>query len=333
MELEKRHSSAIPYVKPFLCQGVRLCPMGRKPSFCILSSKPCHASFSCITLTILTILTRHGNSALIAPAVDAITELLSRGGESEHRKLMEAEIFNVTLSFHQNPSHRDLSLKLLYDIISHLCNAIILNEGLAKQLLDLFESVLNILVHPKFSFLYFSDPDTHLSQVLCQSLAADPRVLGSPTFPRLLPMLASPDRMRNPFVSRLVRQWAPDMVSRLIQARQVNIILKMFKYACSLLNFPRSLMISIFSAGDPTVTKAYLQEIRNNAIDASEEEKDILVDELQFVPALGNYLKSRDVALRRISSEIVEILSNGSAFRSGRIMEEGIGSSLAWVAV
>ena len=91
--------------------------------------------------------------------------------------------------------------------------------------------------------------------------------------------------------------------------------------------------MSTFSAGDPTATKAYLQEIRNNAIDASEEEKNLLVDELQFVPALGNYLKSRDVVLRRISSEIVEILSNGSAFRSGRIMEEGIGSSLAWVAV
>jgi hypothetical protein len=92
-------------------------------------------------------------------------------------------------------------------------------------------------------------------------------------------------------------------------------------------------MASFSSAGDPTVTKVYLQEIRNNAIDAREEEKDLLVDELQFVPALGSYLKSRDATLRRISSEIVEILSNGSAFRSGRIMEEGIGSSLAWVAV
>ena len=92
-------------------------------------------------------------------------------------------------------------------------------------------------------------------------------------------------------------------------------------------------MISFSSARDSTVSKAYLQEIRNNAIDATEEEKDLLVDEPQFVPALGNYLKSPDVMLRRISSEIVEILSNGSAFRSGRIMEEGIGSSLAWVAV
>lgn len=229
MNHENRHSPAIPYVKLFLCQGLRLCPMGRKPSFCILSGKPCHSAFSCITLTILT---RHGKPALIAPAVGAITELLSKGGESEHRKLMEAEIFNVALTFHQNPSQRDLSLKLLYDIISHLCNAIILHEGLAKQLLDLFGSVLNILVHRKCSFLYSSDPDTHLSQLLCQSLT-DPRVLGSSTFPKLLPMLASPDRMRNPFVSRLVRQWAPDMVSRLIKVRQVNIILKMFKYACS----------------------------------------------------------------------------------------------------
>lgn len=92
-------------------------------------------------------------------------------------------------------------------------------------------------------------------------------------------------------------------------------------------------MISFSSAKEPTVTRAYLEEIRNNVIDATEDEKDLLVDELQFVPALGNYLKSRDVTLRRISSEIVEILSNNSAFRSGRIMEEGMGSSLAWVAV
>ena len=97
--------------------------------------------------------------------------------------------------------------------------------------------------------------------------------------------------------------------------------------------FPRLLMMSFSSAGDLTVTKVYLQEIRNNAINASEEEKASLVDELQFVPALGNYLKGHDVILRRISSEIVEILSNGSAFRSGRITKEGIGSSLAWVAV
>ena len=89
----------------------------------------------------------------------------------------------------------------------------------------------------------------------------------------------------------------------------------------------------ISSAKDQSVTRAYLEAIRNNAIEATEEEKNLLVDEPQFVPVLGNYLKSRDVTLRRISSEIVEVLSNNSAFRSGRIMEEGMGSSLAWVAV
>ena len=92
-------------------------------------------------------------------------------------------------------------------------------------------------------------------------------------------------------------------------------------------------MMSFSSTREPTVTRAYLEEIRNNAIDGTEEEKNLLVDEHEFVPILGDYLKSRDGTLRRISSEIVEVLSNNSAFRSGRIMEEGIGSSLAWVAV
>ena len=205
-----------------------MCPMAKKPCFCILSSKPCYSTLLRITLTILI---RQGNSALVAPAVDAITELLSKGSDYEHRKLLEAGIFNVALTFHQIPSQRDLSLKLLYYIISHLSHVIILKEGLAKQLLDLFESVLNVLAYHKFSFPYCSDPDTRLSQVLCQSLYPDTRVLGSSTFPTLLPMLASADRMRNPSVSRLLRQWAPDMVSRLLEVRQVDIILKVFKYA------------------------------------------------------------------------------------------------------
>ena len=190
----------------------------------------CHSALSYITLTVLT---RHGDPILVAAAVDAIIELLSKGGDYERRMLMEAEIFDVTLTVHQSPSQRHLSLKLLYDIISHLSHVIILNEELAGRLLKLFESVLNILVYHRFSFLCSSDSDTRLSQVLSQSLA-DPRVLGSSTFPKLLPMLlSSPDRMRNPFVSRLLRHWAPKMVSRLIEVRQVDIILKVFRYARS----------------------------------------------------------------------------------------------------
>ena len=110
--------------------------MAKKLSFYILLSKPCHPALSDITLTILT---RHSDPVLVAPAVDAITELLSEGGDYEHRKLMEADIFNVTLRLHQHPSQRDFSLKLLYDIITHLSHVIVRKEGLTKQLLDLFE--------------------------------------------------------------------------------------------------------------------------------------------------------------------------------------------------
>jgi hypothetical protein len=65
---------------------------------------------------------------------------------------------------------------------------------------------------------------------------------------------------------------------------------------------------------------------------ATEHEKDWLANE-PFVPVLGKYLRSRDVALRRISSEIVGVLSDSSPSRSGRMMEKGIGRSLAWVVV
>ena len=66
---------------------------------------------------------------------------------------MEAEILHVTLKLYQNPLQRQLSLRFLYNIIAHLSHVIILNEGLAKELLDFFESVLNILVHNGFSFI------------------------------------------------------------------------------------------------------------------------------------------------------------------------------------
>jgi hypothetical protein len=68
-------------------------------------------------------------------------------------------------------------------------------------------------------------------------------------------------------------------------------------------------------------------------MDATEHEKDLLADNSDFVPVLGDYLNSRNATLRRISSEIIEILADGSEWRAGRMMEEGIGRSLAWVAV
>ena len=91
--------------------------------------------------------------------------------------------------------------------------------------------------------------------------------------------------------------------------------------------------MAIFSAKEPAVAKVYLQAICISARHATEDERDRLANEPQFVPALGNHLKSRNVALRRISSEIIEVLSNNSPSRAEKMMAAGIGSSLAWVSV
>jgi hypothetical protein len=68
-------------------------------------------------------------------------------------------------------------------------------------------------------------------------------------------------------------------------------------------------------------------------MDATTDERDLLADNSDFVPVLGDYLNSNNATLRRISSEIIQILAGGSEWRAGRMMEEGIGQSLAWVAV
>jgi hypothetical protein len=87
------------------------------------------------------------------------------------------------------------------------------------------------------------------------------------------------------------------------------------------------------AGGEGNIAKSYLQAIHDTAKKATELEKDLLADNGEFVPVLGDYLNSRNASLRRISSEIIQILADGSAWRAGRLMDEGIGKSLAWVAV
>jgi hypothetical protein len=99
---------------------------------------------------LLIISTRHGEPALAVAAVDAVTQLLSKGSSYEHKKLMEADVFLVAIKLHQNPSQRPLSLKLLYSIIPCLSHVIILNSGPAEELLSLFESVFDIMIHNQF---------------------------------------------------------------------------------------------------------------------------------------------------------------------------------------
>ena len=85
--------------------------------------------------------------------------------------------------------------------------------------------------------------------------------------------------------------------------------------------------------GGGNVAKSYLQAIHDYAIEATESDMDLLADNVEFVPVLGEYLNSRNAALRRISSEMIHIIAEGSGWRAGRMMEEGIGASLVWAAV
>jgi hypothetical protein len=134
-------------VKLFPCQDLHLYLVEMKPNSLISSSEPCYFAF---LHSVPIILTRYGNPALVVAAVDAITQLLSKGSFYEHKKLMEAEVFLVAIRLHRNPSQRQLSLKLLYSIVSHLSHALILDEGLAEELLALFESALNSMIYNQF---------------------------------------------------------------------------------------------------------------------------------------------------------------------------------------
>lgn len=95
----------------------------------------------CDNLPNLTLTIRDGDPSLVIAAVDATTQLLSKGSSYEHKKLMEADVFPIAMKMHENPSQRQLSLKLLYNIVPHLSHAIILNENFAEVLFSLFELV------------------------------------------------------------------------------------------------------------------------------------------------------------------------------------------------
>ena len=76
---------------------------------------------------------------MVVAAVEAIAQLLSKGGSYEHKKLLEADLFLVALQLHDEGSQRQLSLKLLHCIVMHLSYAIILDDQLARYLFSLFE--------------------------------------------------------------------------------------------------------------------------------------------------------------------------------------------------
>ena len=62
-------------------------------------------------------------------------------------------------------------------------------------------------------------------------------------------------------------------------------------------------------------------------------EKDWFVAEPSFILIIGEHLKGSDATTRRYASTIISLLSKGSQTRSGRIMNQGIGQYLSWIAL
>ncbi len=81
------------------------------------------------------------------------------------------------------------------------------------------------------------------------------------------------------------------------------------------------------------VVQSFLQETCYVIENSNENEKGRFMTEPLFISTIGKLLKVQDTAIRSNSSTIIRLLSTGSASRSGRIMNEGIGKSLSWNAV
>ncbi|KAG6832805.1 hypothetical protein H0H92_009424 [Tricholoma furcatifolium] len=231
-------------------------------------------------------------------AVDAATQLLAKGSSFEHQQLMKADIFIVALKLYDKQSHRQLSLKLLHAIVSHLSYAILQDEELAREMFTLFD-----------------DPDTSLSTALYQTWSNDPRVYASTNIPELLPLLFSAEKLSNPSATALLCQLATDAIPKLVARRRLDIIVEALKLNVA------------------NVVQTFLREVCEFINNSNDTEKGLFVSEPFFVPTVGKHLKGRDPVIRRDSSTIIQLLSKGSATRSGRIMNEGIGRYLSEIVV
>lgn len=74
-------------------------------------------------------------------AVEAIIQLLSKGGSYEHERLVRAnpDILTSALKLHDDQSQRQRSLKLLRSIVMRLSYTLFLDEESARALFSLFE--------------------------------------------------------------------------------------------------------------------------------------------------------------------------------------------------
>ena len=94
-----------------------------------------------------------------------------------------------------------------------------------------------------------------------------------------------------------------------------------------------ALKINFIRVSDTNVVQAFLKSTCDIIENINDTEKGRFVSEPSFISVVGEHLKGTDPTMRQNCSAIVELLSKGSPSRSGRIMKEGIGQYLSWVAL
>ena len=87
----------------------------------------------------LAVIDRNGGPDIDVAAIEATTQLLTKGSPYEHEKLFNAKVFSVALELHDRRSQRQHSLKLLHAIVSHLSHKILADDELAGKMFSLFE--------------------------------------------------------------------------------------------------------------------------------------------------------------------------------------------------
>lgn len=84
---------------------------------------------------------------------------------------------------------------------------------------------------------------------------------------------------------------------------------------------------------DINIIQVFLQDTCARIEASSGDEKNWFIAEPSFVSIIGEHLKGSDATTRRYASTIIDLLSKGSQSRSGRIMNQGIGKDLSWIAL
>ena len=131
----------------------------------------------------------------------------------------------------------------------------------------------------------------------------------------------------------LLREVVPHIVPQLVLRKKLDIIVKALTESFYFLLELGFSLTNLTRLTDVNIIQVFLQEICHRIENSNESEKDWFVAEPSFVSIIGKHLKGSDATSRRYASNIIDLLSKGSQPRSGRIMNEGIGRDLSWIAL